>query len=123
MKKITIFLLLAFAYITTSAQLAKTKWKGTLQLDNPVEVVFDFGKDSLSVYTSAENAGLETMTYTAKDTILSITKAYGQSDCDSQVTGKYKFVINNDELTLTLIADDCANRSAVLNNTKWKKTP
>ena len=123
MKKITIFLLLAFAAVTTNAQFAKTKWKGTLQLDNPVDVVFDFGKDSLSVYTAADNAGLETMTYSAKDTVLSITKAYGQSSCDGQTTGKYKFEIKNDELTLTLISDDCADRSSVLNNTKWKKTP
>jgi hypothetical protein len=123
MKKITFLLLLAFAAVTTNAQLAKTKWKGTLQLDNPVDVIFDFGKDSLSVYTVAENSGLETMTYSAKDAVLSITKAYGQSDCDSQVTGKYKFEIKDDEMSLTLIADDCANRSAVLNNTKWKKAP
>jgi len=123
MKKITIFLLLAFAAITTNAQLAKTKWKGTLQLDNPVDVVFDFGKDSLTVYTAAENAGLETMTYSAKDAVLAINKAYGQSDCDGTMTGKYKFEIKNDEMTLVLISDDCANRSAVLNNTKWKKAP
>ena len=122
MKKISFFLLLAFAALGAHAQLSKTKWKGTLQLENPIEVVFDFGKDSLTVYNTADNSGLETMSYTAKAGVLSIKKAYGQSSCDDQVTGKYKYAIKDGELSLVLVSDDCADRSGVLNNTKWKKT-
>jgi hypothetical protein len=119
MKKIVFLVLVSFATVSLHAQLAKTKWKGTLQLDNPVDVVFDFGKDSLTVYTVENNAGLETMVFTDKDAVLSIKKVYGQSDCDVAVTGKYKYEIKDTEMVLTLISDDCPNRSNVLDKTKW----
>src|SRR6516164_8578244 len=106
MKKITLLLIVIIGTLTANAQLAKSKWKGTLQLDNPLEVIFDFGKDSLFVYTVADNSALETMTFSDSDKVLIIKKVYGQSDCN-EVEGKYKYEIKNDELLLTLIADDC----------------
>ncbi|MFI5153292.1 MAG: hypothetical protein ACHQET_08175 [Chitinophagales bacterium] len=121
MKKIILLLCVVIFAASANAQLAKSKWKGTLQLDNPIEVVFDFGKDSLSVYTVADNSALETMTFTDVDNVLVIKKVYGQSDCN-EVEGKYKYEIKNEELVLTLVADDCAGRSQVLNNTKWSKS-
>ena len=122
MKKIIFFVLVSFVTISLHAQLSKTKWKGTLQLDNPVDVLFDFGKDSLTVFVVENNAGLETMLFSDKDSLLSIKKVYGQSDCDEQVTGKYKYIIKDDEMTLTLISDDCPNRATVLDKTKWTKS-
>jgi hypothetical protein len=121
MKKIVFLMLVSFATVSLHAQLAKTKWKGTLQLDNPVDVIFDFGKDSLSVSVVENSAGLETMLFTDKDGVLSINKVYGQSDCDTQATGKYKYEIKGEELLLTLVSDDCPNRSQVLDKTKWAK--
>jgi hypothetical protein len=121
MKKIFLLLVVIIGGLAANAQLAKTKWKGTLQLDNPLEVIFDFGKDSLFVYTLADNSALETMTFTDSDKVLTIKKVYGQSDCN-ETEGKYKYEIKNDELVLTLVSDDCTGRSSVLNNTKWGKT-
>jgi hypothetical protein len=121
MKKITLLLLLIIGALASQAQLSKTKWKGTLQLDNPLEVIFDFGKDSLFVYTVADNSALETMIFTDTDRVLTIKKVYGQSDC-SETEGKYKYEIKNDELVLTLVSDECTGRSSVLNNSKWGKT-
>lgn len=121
MKKIILLLCIVIVAVSANAQLAKTKWKGTLQLDNPIEVVFDFGKDSLSVYTVADNSALETMTFTDSNNVLIIKKVYGQSDCN-EVEGKYKYEIKGEELVLTLVADDCTGRSQVLNNTKWSKS-
>jgi hypothetical protein len=121
MKKITLLLLVTMSALVTHAQLAKTKWKGTLQLDNPVDVIFDFGKDSLFVYTVADNSALETMIFTDADKVLTIKKVFGQSDC-SETEGKYKYEIKNDELIFTLVSDECTGRSAVLNNSKWAKT-
>jgi hypothetical protein len=121
MKKITLLLLVTISALVSHAQLAKTKWKGTLQLDNPLEVIFDFGKDSLFVYTVADNSALETMIFTDSDKILTIKKVFGQSDCN-ETEGKYKYEIKNDELILTLVSDECTGRSSVLNNSKWGKS-
>jgi hypothetical protein len=121
MKKIILLLFVTFGAFVSQAQLAKTKWKGTLQLDNPLEVIFDFGKDSLFVYTVADNSALETMTFTDADKVLTIKKVFGQSDC-AETEGKYKYEIKNGELILTLVSDECAGRSTVLNNSKWGKT-
>ncbi|HMH31663.1 MAG TPA: hypothetical protein VK543_01465 [Puia sp.] len=121
MKKIIFFVLVSFATVSLHAQLSKTKWKGTLQLDNPVDVLFDFGQDSLTVYVVENNSGLETMLFTVKDSVLSIKKVYGQSDCDDQITGKYKYEIKNDEMLLTLVSDDCVSRATVLDKTRWMR--
>jgi hypothetical protein len=121
MKKIIVLLLVVISTVSANAQLSKTKWKGTLQLDNPLDVIFDFGKDSLFVYTAADNSALETMVFTDSVSTLIIKKVYGQSDCND-VAGKYKYEIKNEELLLTLVTDDCPARSGVLNNTKWAKS-
>ncbi len=122
MKKIIFILLVSFVSVSAHAQLTNTKWKGTLQLENPADVVFDFRNDTLEVSRVADSSNLETMTYTVQDTLLTLQKIYGQSDCDSTVAGKYKFEIKDDGLYITLIEDDCDDRSSVLDNTKWIKT-
>ena len=122
MKKIIFILLVSFAAVSVQAQLANTKWKGTLNIENQVEAVFDFSNDSLRVTRVADGSGIETMTYTARDTVLTIKKVYGQSDCDGTVIGKYRFEIKDNELYFKLISDDCYDRSSVLDNTKWIKS-
>ncbi len=123
MKKTLLFIFVSFAFISAHAQLANTKWKGTLQLDNPTDVIFDFSMDSLKVSAAADNGGIETMKYTVKDTVLTIQKVYGQSDCDSSAVARYRFEIKDDDLYLTLMGDDCDDRAEVLDNTKWMKMP
>ena len=122
MKKIFFIAIVMIAAFSANAQLSKTKWKTTLQIDNgPVEVIFDFSKDSLTVYSLPDNRNMETMSYKTKDKVLSLTKAYGQSSCDTQSPGKYKYEIVKDEMLLVLVSDDCADRSGVINNIKLNK--
>jgi hypothetical protein len=64
---------------------------------------------------------LETSLYTVKDSVLTLQKINGQSDCDGNTIGKYKFEIKGDAMQVTLIEDDCYNRSAVLNNITWER--
>jgi len=120
MKSILILLTAFIAASSVHAQLANSKWRGTLQLDNPVEVIFDFGNDSLKCVVAADNSELETMNFTVKDSVLTLKKLYGQSNCDNSA-GKYKFAVKDTELTLWLMEDSCVDRSSVLDNTKWKK--
>ncbi|MBL7763915.1 MAG: hypothetical protein JNL23_10860 [Chitinophagaceae bacterium] len=120
MKKIILFLFIVTAGIGANAQLSKTKWSGTLMLDQPVNITLDFAKDTLVAITP-DGGTLETMTFTVKDNVLSITKAFGQSDCGTDVTGKYKFDIKADSMEFTLVEDICYNRAGVLDKTKWTK--
>ena len=121
MKKIIFILLGYFATLSVHAQFNNKKFKGTLKLETDVEVVFDFKDDTLSVYRSQDSTTLERMTYTANDTLLTIKKVEGQSSCDLSALGKYKYMMKDDILTIMLFADDCTDRSSVLDNSKWTK--
>jgi len=121
MKKLFFLILICALGASAHAQLARNKWKGSLQLDNMTDVILSFGTDSLKAIALPDSAELETMVFKATDTLLTIKKVYGRSDCDENVSGKYKYTITKDELLLTLVADDCEGRSQVLNNSKWTR--
>jgi hypothetical protein len=121
MKKIIFFLLLSLASATVHAQLNNTKWKGTIQLENKVDVVFDYRQDTLTVSNNADNSNIETMTYAVKDSVITLHKIYGQSECNATVNGKYKYQIKDDSLYMILLSDSCKERSDVLNNSAWSR--
>ncbi|WP_018612872.1 hypothetical protein [Segetibacter koreensis] len=121
MKKVMFFLLVSFVSVTVNAQLKNTKWKGTIQADNKIDVIFNYRNDTLDVSNTADGSNIETMTYAIKDTVLTLQKIYGQSDCDGTGSGKYKFEINGDLLSISLLSDVCNDRSSALNNSKWVK--
>ena len=118
MKKFVFILSLVITSVSLSAQLAGSKWKGTLQGDNPQEVVFEFRKDSAVVYTTAENSHVETMTYTVKDNVLTLIKAHGISDCDGG-PGKYSITIEKDTMTMKRSEDNCGDRVEAIDGVKW----
>jgi hypothetical protein len=122
MKKITFLLSISFIALGTHAQVTNSKWKATLQLDQPVDVVFNFSTDTLDVTNLADNSSLETMKYTLKDTVLTIQKLYGQSQCDPATVGSYTCTINGDEMHLKIISDDCGDRSNVIADIKLNRT-
>jgi len=121
MKKLTILLLTCFAAISANAQLANTSWKAKVTIDDTVTVVFDFGKDVLRVYRFANNAGIENMSYTSTDSTFTIKKIEGQSDCDNDVVGKYKYRIKGNNLSIKIVNDPCDDRSHVIENANWAK--
>ncbi len=49
MKKTLFVLLVSFASVAVNAQLKNTKWKGTIQTDDKIDVVFDYKTDTLEV--------------------------------------------------------------------------
>ncbi|HVX25291.1 MAG TPA: hypothetical protein VHB70_03035 [Parafilimonas sp.] len=120
-----IFYLLIGIFLTAlsaHAQLANTKWKATLQLDQPLDVIFNFGADTLDVTNAEDHSDIEAMKYTAQDTVLSIEKLYGNSQCDTSGVGKYSFKVDGDTLSLKLISDYCTDRSDVIGDIKLEKT-
>ncbi|HTS45580.1 MAG TPA: DUF3471 domain-containing protein [Puia sp.] len=121
MKKIILLLSLLVISGSLLAQLNNTRWKGTIKGDNPRNVIFDFKKDFVSVYTVSDSEMVETMTYIKDDTSFTLKKIDGQSDCDNTTLGKYKFRIIKDSMFVTLASDPCYDRSSALDQTKWIK--
>jgi hypothetical protein len=120
MKKIFLIALISFVGAAANAQLANVKWKGTLQLDQQTDVFLNFKTDTLEAITVEDGQVIESMKFSVQDSVLSISKLFGQSEC-SDTESKYKFEIKEDELTLTVVSDDCPDRSSVLDGSKWKK--
>lgn len=120
MKKIFLTLTVSLIASCLNAQLANTKWKTTLQFDQPVDVVFNFGADTLEVSNAEDNSSLETMKYTLQDTTFTIQKIDGQSQCDSTL-GTYSLKITNNDMWLKLISDNCYDRANVIKDIKLTK--
>lgn len=122
MKKIIYILSVTFITFSAHAQLENSKWKTTLQIDQPVDVIFNFSADTLDVTNAADNSDIEAMNYNVADTVLTLHKLYGQSECDTAAVGKYSYKINGNQLWLLLISDDCDDRSNVIKDVKLEKT-
>jgi hypothetical protein len=121
MKKFFILVLISIASLSTNAQLANTKWKGVLNIQSGMNTVFNFSNDTLEVLNADTNESLETMKYSTKDSLLTLQKLYGSSQCDTSTPGVYKYQINNNEMTLTLVSDDCPDRSEAIGTMKLNK--
>jgi len=52
-----------------------------LQINEPVNTLMDFRKDTVLIYTVADSNIIERMTYTFDDTSFTLVKIDGQSDC------------------------------------------
>jgi hypothetical protein len=119
------YLTLLFAIVTFSsslfAQPENTRWKARLDINGPINVIFDFKKDSAFLYTVADSTMIEFMSYVKTDTSFTLLKIGGQSDCDNITPGKYSFRLDNDTMYIQMITDDCPDRSSVINNSRWTK--
>lgn len=121
MKNIIYTLIVIFITINVNAQLANTKWKTTIQIDQATDVIFNFSADTLDVTNAGDNSDIEAMNYTLQDTVLTLHKLYGQSECDTSAVGTYSYKINGNELWLKLISDNCDDRSNVIKDIKLNK--
>ena len=122
MKKALLSLAIVIACLSAKSQFANHKWEGSVEIDNQsTPVTLDFKKDTVDALVTPSGELIEKMTYTAKDGIVTFKKITGRSECGSDIVGKYKFAIKDDEVTLTVAEDICGNRAEVLDQSKWKK--
>jgi len=121
MKKMIIILIAFFINSTTHAQLANSSWKGTLNLDSPLNTFFNFSSDTLEVLNQEDNSNLETMKYTITDSVLTLQKLYGQSQCGGDIIGTYRCKITNDHLFLNVISDSCDDRKYAIGTMELSK--
>jgi len=110
MKTLSISLLLIITCSFAKAQLAGTKWTGTMLVPEATSVSFDFKKDTLNLIINDSGEIVETMTYTVKDDIITIKKLEGHSPCDEGSLAVLKYAIKNDLLTVTVVSDACDDR-------------
>ena len=120
MTKIMLLILVFFATVSVNAQLSNTKWKGALNIQGGMDVLFNFSNDTLNVINS-ENESLETMKYSIKDTLITFVKLYGSSQCNTSTPGVYKFQITGNEMTLGLLSDSCPDRAEAIGTIKLNK--
>lgn len=90
--------------------------------DDNVNTRFEFGIDTLTVHNIDDHTVIETMTFTTTATMFTVIKVSGQSDCDNGTAGKYKYDINGNELSITLVEDACDDRSSVLKSVVLTRT-
>ncbi|HWI89980.1 MAG TPA: hypothetical protein VNT20_01845 [Flavisolibacter sp.] len=120
MKKIVFALAILLSATAVNAQLTNTKWKVTLAMDNPIDIIFHFKKDAVTAFYAMDNSVGEEMTYTATDTSFTIKKIWGQSDCANGSKGEYRFEIKEGIMYVKAISDDCEKRGTYLAGS-WTK--
>lgn len=118
MKKVVVLIIISFITISVNAQLANTKWKGTLNIEGGMQTLFNFSSDTLVVLNAGSNETIETMKYVVKNSVVTLQKLYGNSECDTTTIGTYKFEIKNDAMTLSLVSDNCNDRSGAIGTMK-----
>jgi len=119
MKKFISCIFASLVLISAKSQLSNTRWKVTLNLEGPRNVILDFKKDTVSAYNLSDSTVLETMKFTTLNDTLSLIKIEGQSGCDSYTIGKYLYKMDKDKIFLKLVSDACLDRSSVLDTTIW----
>jgi hypothetical protein len=72
-------------------------------------------KDTVTVFAGDENQLIAKAVYTVKDTLLTWRDIETQNGtCDTSLIGNYVFKIDKDHLSFRLIADECSQRSDVI---------
>ncbi len=121
MKKYLLLIGLVLLAAASQAQLENTQWWNRMLLEEPTNVIMRFKKDTVTVYTAADNSVVEVMAYTVKNGQLTIRKLEGKSDCGDSIPGVYKISQVSDKLQLAVVSDDCTDRSSVLDKSTWRK--
>ena len=121
MKRIIIFFAIFFIMLSAHGQLANTSWKGTITLNQPVDVLFNFGNDTLEVLNTQDSSEMETMKYALNNNVLTLSKLFGHSMCDETTPGIYSCNVNGNQMFLNGISDACDDRKTALTNVQLTK--
>jgi hypothetical protein len=104
---VTIFCVISGA----SAQLANTKWKGFVNDNGQVPVIWIFKKKTVDVLSLPDSSVMESMTFKTASGFLFITKVNGMTNCDTSTIGKYSYKIKKDSLYMKPVDDACTQRA------------
>lgn len=96
---------------------------------DPIECVIQFKTDTvylrfadkLNLNDIDNDNFLEKMVYKIDHDTIAFQKVVGGSPCDTEVIGKYLFVIKDEKFSLFLIEDDCRERAFAFPQEPLKK--
>lgn len=118
MRILYILTVLLLTAAIAKAQLKNTKWQGKMNVPEETTVMLDFKKDSVDLVI-VDNAMVgESMTYSVKDSIITMKKTSGHSPCNVNDEFKVRYFIKDDKLFISNISDACDARSQ-----SWTKEP
>jgi len=100
--------------------LTNTEWKGTANIPVAVEVNFKFGTDSVDLVYQGNVVEKMKFGFTNLGE-LTLLKLEGNSPCNSQDVGIYKYKIDKDVLTLTSVNDKCEDRKTAFDGNNYGK--
>ena len=110
MKKLLLLLVLVTGTMVSKAQLANTKWTGTMYVPTDAQVTLNFKKDSVEMIINENDMVGETMAYTIKDDVITLKKLSGHSPCGTD-TFTVKYIIKDGKLFITPLTDPCEDRT------------
>ena len=102
--------------MVAKAQLQNTKWAGKLYVPEETKVVLDFRKDTVDMIIVDPGFVGETMTYSVKDSVITMKKTSGNSPCNVGDGFQVKYLIKDDKLFISNILDPCDARSQAWTN-------
>ncbi len=121
MKQLLITFLIVSSIQFANAQLAGTKYQTIMNAPSPVSIILKFEKDTLFFLLAEDtpdqlkNSIVETATYTFNNNLLTMYKVSGGSPCANTAKGIYKIDLKEDKLFITLVDDECSERSYAFN--------
>jgi hypothetical protein len=140
MRKIIILSAILFISFAVNAQLDNSRWSGAINIPSPVDCVLKFSSDTLYVLyagneemlladdsgipvnaTGKDSVAIEKMKFTISGDTLIVRKISGNSPCDNDSVGKYKYLILPGTLQFTKIDDPCDPRAGALSGVEFKK--
>jgi len=110
MKTFFTLTMLIFTAVIARAQLTNTKWQGKLKVPDETSVILDFKKDTVNMIIVDYDMVGESMTYSVKDSIITMKKTAGHSPCNVDDVFKVKYKIKDDKLFISNLTDPCDAR-------------
>jgi len=111
MKAFYFLIVLTLTATIAKAQLKDTKWEGELNVPDGTNVILDFKKDTVDMIIVDEGLVGETMTYSVKDSVITMKKTSGHSPCNVDDVFKVKYLIMGDKLFISNLSDPCYERT------------
>lgn len=99
--------------------LLDTQWNGLAKIPQGTEIILKFSKDKFDVLQGDKI--IETMNYTLNNGDINIEKNSGGTPCKVGTKGKYNYEIIGENLVMTPVSDDCADRIESFQGIVYKK--
>jgi hypothetical protein len=115
-KSILLTAVVFFTLLGAKAQLANTKWQGSIKIPmqdgvmTPFATVWEFKQDTIIVTYAMGKLPTDVMSYTEDKGVISIRKVSGGVPCDNDAVGKFSYEIKNSQLFIHKLEDACDAR-------------